>query len=99
MPRQVGAVNRGKDIDLIPSFLLAWAYIFPTATRFCPPPTPAEKPVRRARYMLAPSVGVMSAVVIMGALGPTALRMTAEPRVQPRDCLSRAGPRAAGPAL
>ncbi|MBW4053179.1 MAG: thiamine permease [Proteobacteria bacterium] len=79
MPRQVGAVNWGKDVDLILSFsLLAWAYIFPTVTRFCPPPTPAERPARRALYMLAPSVGVMAAVLVMGALGLTALRMTGD---------------------
>ncbi|HET9105586.1 MAG TPA: cytosine permease [Steroidobacteraceae bacterium] len=79
MPRQVGAVHWGKDVDLILSFsLLAWAYIFPTVTRFCPPPTAAEKPARRALYMLAPSVGVMSAVLIMGALGLIALRMTGD---------------------
>lgn len=79
MPRQAGAVNWGKDVDLILSFsLLAWAYIFPTVTRFCPPLTPAEKPSRRALYMLAPSIGVMSAVLVMGALGLTALRMTGD---------------------
>ncbi|MGH7105849.1 MAG: cytosine permease, partial [Acetobacteraceae bacterium] len=79
MPRQVGVVDWGRDIDLILSFsLLAWAYIFPTVTRFCPPPTPAEKPVERALYMLAPSVGVMAAVLAMGALGLIALRMTGD---------------------
>ena len=79
LPRQVGVVDWGGDIDLILSFsLLAWAYIFPTVTRFCPPLTAAEKPARRALYMLAPSVGVMAAVLIMGALGLTALRMTGD---------------------
>lgn len=79
MPRQVGPIAWGKDIDLILSFsLLAWAYIFPTVTRFCPPPTPDEKPVRRALYMLAPGVGVMSAVLTMGALGLIALGMTGD---------------------
>ncbi|MGH8295066.1 MAG: purine-cytosine permease family protein [Steroidobacteraceae bacterium] len=79
MPRQVGAVEWGKDVDLILSFsLLAWAYIFPTVTRFCPPPTPGEKPARRALYMLAPGVGVMVAVLVMGALGLIALRMTGD---------------------
>ncbi|MDE2449243.1 MAG: cytosine permease [Gammaproteobacteria bacterium] len=77
MPRQAGVVDWGKDVDLILSFsLLAWAYIFPTVTRFCQPPTAAEKPLHRALYMLAPSVGVMAAVIVMGALGLTALRMT-----------------------
>src|SRR5579863_7596686 len=70
MPVQRGAVDWGKDIDLILSFsLLAWAYIFPTVTRFCPPTSPAERSASRALYMLAPSVGVMAAVLFMGALG------------------------------
>jgi len=79
MPVAKGAVAWGKDIDLILSFsLLAWAYIFPTVTRFCPPPTAAEKPLGRALFMLAPSVGVMVAVLLMGALGLIALQMTGD---------------------
>jgi len=79
MPVDKGAVDWGKDIDLILSFsLLAWAYIFPTVTRFCPPTSPTEKSLRRALYMLSPSVGVMAAVLFMGALGLIALRMTGE---------------------
>jgi purine-cytosine permease-like protein len=79
MPVANGAVDWGKDIDLILSFsLLAWAYIFPTVTRFCPPSTAAEKPLARTLYMLAPSVGVMAAVLLMGALGLIALQMTGD---------------------
>jgi len=79
MPVAKGAVDWGKDIDLILSFsLLAWAYIFPTVTRFCPPSTPAEKPLGRALFMLAPSIGVMLAVLLMGALGLIALQMTGD---------------------
>ena len=79
MPQQRGAIDWGRDIDLILSFsLLSWAYIFPTVTRFCPPSTPQESSIRRAAYMLAPGIGVMSAVVIMGALGRVALGMTGE---------------------
>ena len=79
MPTHRGAVDWGKDIDLILSFsLLAWAYIFPTVTRFCPPTGSAEKPASRAVYMLAPSVGVMAAVLVMGALGLIALQMTGD---------------------
>jgi purine-cytosine permease-like protein len=79
MPVATGPVAWGKDIDLILSFsLLAWAYIFPTVTRFCPPSTPAEKPLGRALYMLAPSIGVMVAVLLMGALGLIALQMTGD---------------------
>ena len=79
MPVTSGAVNWGTDIDLILSFsLLAWAYIFPTVTRFCPPASPAERSLDRALYMLAPSVGVMAAVLVMGALGLIALSMTGD---------------------
>ncbi len=79
MPVAKGAVDWGKDIDLILSFsLLAWAYIFPTVTRFCPPSSPAEKPLDRGLYMLAPSIGVMVAVLFMGALGLIALQMTGD---------------------
>ena len=79
MPIDKGPVDWGGDIDLILSFsLLAWAYVFPTVTRFCVPPTPTEKPVSRAMYMLAPSVGVMAAVLFMGALGLIALQMTGD---------------------
>jgi purine-cytosine permease-like protein len=79
MPVAKGAVDWGKDIDLILSFsLLAWAYIFPTVTRFCPPSSPAEKPLDRTLYMLAPSIGVMIAVLLMGALGLIALQMTGD---------------------
>lgn len=79
MPVAKGTVAWGKDIDLILSFsLLAWAYIFPTVTRFCPRTTPAERPVTRALYMLNPSLGVMSAVLAMGALGLLALQMTGD---------------------
>lgn len=77
MPVHRGAVAWGKDIDLILSFsLLAWAYIFPTVTRFCVPPTAADKRVNRALYMLSPAVGVMFAVLVMGSLGLVALSMT-----------------------
>ena len=79
MPVSKGGVDWGKDIDLILSFsLLAWAYIFPTVTRFCPPTSPAEKTRSRALYMLAPSIGVMAAVLLMGALGLIALQMTGD---------------------
>ncbi len=79
VPKATGPVTWGKDIDLILSFsLLAWAYIFPTVTRFCPAPTPAESRGKRAWYMLAPSIGVMSAVLVMGILGLVTLRMTGD---------------------
>ena len=79
MPAQQGPVAWGKDIDLILSFsLLAWAYIFPTVSRFCPPPHADEKSRDRALYLLNPSVGVMAAVLIMGALGLITLQMTGD---------------------
>lgn len=79
MPVKHGPVAWGKDIDLILSFsLLAWAYIFPTVTRFCRPIGPKERKRDSAVYMLMPSVGVMSAVLVMGILGLIALQMTGE---------------------
>ena len=79
VPEGTGPVAWGKDIDLILSFsLLAWAYIFPTVTRFCPPAAKDEKKRVSALYMLAPSIGVMVAVVLMGILGLIALKMTGE---------------------
>ncbi len=79
VPEGKGPVAWGKDIDLILSFsLLAWAYIFPTVTRFCPPAAADEKKRVSALYMLAPSVGVMAAVLLMGILGLIALKMTGE---------------------
>jgi purine-cytosine permease-like protein len=79
LPVGKGAVAWGKDIDFILSFsLLSWAYIFPTVTRFCPPTSATEKPLRRASFMLAPSVGVMAAVLVMGVLGLIALQMTGD---------------------
>lgn len=79
LPAAKGSIDWGKDIDLILSFsLLAWAYIFPTVTRFCVPPAPTETSRSRALYMLAPSIGVMAAVLVMGALGLIALQMTGD---------------------
>ena len=79
MPVAKGPVAWGRDIDLILSFsLLAWAYIFPTVTRFCPPLSREDKAVERAWYALAPTVGVMSAVLLMGILGLVTLKMTGD---------------------
>lgn len=79
MPAQQGPVAWGKDIDLILSFsLLAWAYIFPTVSRFCPPPHAGESARDRALYLLNPSIGVMAAVLLMGALGLLTLQMTGD---------------------
>ncbi len=79
LPVATQTVDWGKDIDLVLSFsLLAWAYDFPTVTRFCVPLTAQEKPSDRALYLLAPAVGVMSAVFFMGLLGLVALQMTGD---------------------
>lgn len=79
MPVQKGPVAWGADIDLILSFsLLAWAYIFPTVSRFCRPPHAGETPRERALYLLNPSIGVMAAVLLMGALGLITLQMTGD---------------------
>ncbi|WP_163095704.1 cytosine permease [Acidithiobacillus ferrianus] len=72
-------VDWGQDIDWVLSFsLLAWAYDFPTVTRFCVPWTAQEKPSDRALYLLSPAIGVMSAVLFMGLLGLVSLRMTGD---------------------
>ncbi len=79
LPVATQRVDWGKDIDLVLSFsLLAWAYDFPTVTRFCVPLTAQEKPSDRALYLLSPAVGVMSAVLFMGILGLVALKMTGD---------------------
>lgn len=79
MPVSSSPVHWGKDIDLVLSFsLLAWAYDFPTVTRFCPPAEYREKSLQRMLYSLAPAIGVMSAVLFMGILGLIALQMTGD---------------------
>ena len=72
-------VDWGQDIDWVLSFsLLAWAYDFPTVTRFCVPWSAQEKTSDRALYLLSPAIGVMSAVLFMGLLGLVSLRMTGD---------------------
>jgi len=79
LPVTTRTVDWGKDIDLVLSFsLLAWSYDFPTVTRFCVPPTAQEKASDRVLYLLAPAIGVMSAVLFMGLLGLVALQMTGD---------------------
>jgi len=75
MPVATEPVHWGTDIDLVLSFsLLAWAYDFPTVTRFCMPARENEKILQRALYAFAPATGVMSAVLLMGILGLIALQ-------------------------
>ena len=79
LPVATHRVDWGKDIDWVLSFsLLAWAYDFPTVTRFCVPWTAQEKPSDRALYLLSPAIGVMSAVFFMGLLGLVSLQMTGD---------------------
>lgn len=79
LPVAHGAVPWGRDIDLILSFsLLAWAYDFPTVTRFCTPWVPGEAMSRSLQYAAMPALGVMSAVLFMGILGLVALEMTGD---------------------
>ncbi|MEY2342820.1 cytosine permease [Acidithiobacillus sp. IBUN Pt1247-S3] len=79
LPVVQGAVPWGKDIDLILSFsLLAWAYDFPTVTRFCVPWSPQEPWFRSLGFASMPSLGVMTAVLLMGILGLVALGMSGE---------------------
>ncbi|WP_215843398.1 cytosine permease [Acidithiobacillus montserratensis] len=79
MPIASEPVHWGKDIDLVLSFsLLAWAYDFPTVTRFCSPTQESENIFRQAIYAFAPATGVMTAVLLMGILGLIALQMTGD---------------------
>jgi len=79
MPVATVPVHWGTNIDLVLSFsLLAWAYDFPTVTRFCMPALESEKIHQRALYAFAPATGVMSAVLLMGILGLIALQMTGD---------------------
>ena len=75
-PVQHGPVAWGRDIDLVLSFsLLAWAYDFPTVTRFCVPREAAEPALTRWRFRLSAPLGVMSAVLVMGIVGLLSLRL------------------------
>ncbi|MHB1513581.1 purine-cytosine permease family protein [Acidiferrobacter sp.] len=76
-PTQSGPVAWGRDIDLVLSFsLLAWAYDFPTVTRFCIPRDADEPILTRWWYRLSAPLGVMSAVLVMGVLGLLSLHLT-----------------------
>jgi len=79
LPMARSAVPWGKDIDLILSFsLLAWAYDFPTVTRFCFPWSRQESWSRSLVFASMPTLGVMIAVLFMGILGLVALDMSGE---------------------
>ncbi|MBU2753158.1 hypothetical protein HFU84_03500 [Acidithiobacillus sp. CV18-2] len=79
LPMAESAVPWGKDIDLILSFsLLAWAYDFPTVTRFCFPWSRQESWSRSLVFASMPTLGVMTAVLFMGILGLVALDMSGE---------------------
>ena len=75
-PIQRAPVDWGRDIDLVLSFsLLAWAYDFPTVTRFCVPRDATEPVLTRWRFRLSAPLGVMSAVLVMGILGLLSLHL------------------------
>jgi len=67
-PGQTAPMNWGFALSTVLTFsILAWTYKLSTTSRFA---VPSEKTGgRRASYFLAPSVGIMLAVLVFGVLG------------------------------
>ncbi len=67
-PRQHAPMNWGFALTTVLTFsLLAWTYKLSTTSRFAVPS--ARTGGTRASYFLAPSVGIMLAVLVFGVLG------------------------------
>src|SRR3984957_6985214 len=67
-PRQTAPMNWGFALTTVLTFsLLAWTYKLSTTSRFAVPA--AKTGGTRASYFLAPSVGIMLAVLVFGVLG------------------------------
>jgi purine-cytosine permease-like protein len=67
-PAQTAAMNWGTALSTILTFsILAWTYKLSTTSRFAVPS--AKTGGTRASYFLAPSVGIMLAVLLFGILG------------------------------
>jgi nucleobase:cation symporter-1, NCS1 family len=65
-PRQ--PMHWGVAISAVAGFsILAWTYKTSTLSRFARPAS--QTPGRRGRYLLAPGVGIMAPVLLMGVLG------------------------------
>jgi len=67
-PQQTAPVNWGPALSIVLTFsILAWTYKLATTSRFAVPS--ARTGGTRASYFLAPSVGIMLAVLLFGILG------------------------------
>lgn len=67
VPQAVGYTPWGGAITTILIFsILSWTYKISTVSRFA---VPADKTLHRTRYFLAPSIGIMISVLLMGVVG------------------------------
>ena len=67
-PGQTAQINWGSALSTVLTFsILAWTYKLSTTSRFAVPS--AKTGGTRASYFLAPSVGIMLAVLVFGVLG------------------------------
>lgn len=74
VPHATVPMQWGTAITTVVSFsILAWTYKLSTVSRFCVPKTGQSG---NARYFLAPSVGIMLAVLLMGIVGMDAQQAT-----------------------
>lgn len=74
IPHATVPMQWGTAITTVVSFsILAWTYKLSTVSRFCVPKTGQSG---NARYFLAPSVGIMLAVLLMGIVGMDAQQAT-----------------------
>ncbi len=73
-PGPTAPMNWGLAITTVVSFsILAWTYKLSTVSRFC---VPKRSPGLSTSYFLAPSVGVMLPVLIMGIVGIFSQKVT-----------------------
>lgn len=67
MPAASAPMAWGTAITTVVTFsILAWTYKVSTVSRFA---RPADSPGNKTAFFLAPSVGIMAAVLIMGVIG------------------------------
>ncbi|NMP22791.1 purine-cytosine permease family protein [Sulfobacillus harzensis] len=67
MPGATAPMAWGTAITTVVTFsILAWTYKVSTVSRFA---TPASEPKGRTAFFLAPSVGIMVSVLVMGLMG------------------------------
>ncbi|MDA8192750.1 MAG: cytosine permease [Thermaerobacter sp.] len=67
VPQQSGPILWGPSLSLILTFsILSWTYKISTVSRFA---VPSDQTRGKTRYFLAPSIGIMLSVLLMGAVG------------------------------